>query len=694
MVSKTEPSIEKFRTETPDKNQAELSTTLLMKDSDKSGQLVCHFRELWTAFAKAVKATLLYPPDNPLPQQFRKAILYKLATLFDQTTSGGVFTFSITSKEIFFHNHQVYIDSSSQGNIAGIFHRDGLRSLTFHSGFSGKECDWFIDAVSSIVANPSDDADLVTSLWEKDFSHLTYQVVDETAESIFNRIETEPKPEINLDPLFYSNIVKCESEETPAAERTGLPDGSGAPPLLPDEHLNEIRRVMGEIEQTARMDESVIREQLQLNQVFPWRQEVLELVGELFYQETDLASASEIISIVEKIHEELVLETDFQHAIKLISTCRRLITDFRQTRPEWAKKLRVALERFGDQLRIGQINELLNANKVSNLESLEHYLTALELNSIGNIVQLLATLQYYPHRKMICRVLETVGAGAVDTVGKGMFHDLWYVRRNTALILGKIGGAKATEYLKAGITHTDPRVRKESLLALASVGSPRACEIAQTALTDTDPKLRLLALHIIADHPDGHTAPKLWNQVFAKGFADRSPEEQREIFLTLAKFEPAAVEPQLIKLATRHTWFWRSRFLPLRLLAIEALGKLGTTLARTVLENLTRSRNRRIREASLRSLNFLKLNMSTPAGEMPLSTVTGPELLHNQESPQHLECSNQSADQFSNLSGKDYSGETKQILSEPLDLSRANQFLNSAQDRPVGGEPDKSTESV
>ncbi len=76
----------------------------------------------------------------------------------------------------------VYESQDIRESLAFVFFKDGIREMRFYKGLEVKEMIDFLNIVrKSDQVNRSED-DLVTLLWERDFSHIDFTTVDEFLE--------------------------------------------------------------------------------------------------------------------------------------------------------------------------------------------------------------------------------------------------------------------------------------------------------------------------------------------------------------------------------------------------------------------------------------------------------------------------------------------------------------------------------
>jgi hypothetical protein len=93
-----------------------------------------------------------------------------------------LFSLQISEYRLSYHGNIVYESEDVKESLAFLFYKDGVRELRFHKGLDFNEILDFLDVVrKSDLVNRMED-DLVTLLWEKDFSHITFTTMDDFLE--------------------------------------------------------------------------------------------------------------------------------------------------------------------------------------------------------------------------------------------------------------------------------------------------------------------------------------------------------------------------------------------------------------------------------------------------------------------------------------------------------------------------------
>ena len=136
-------------------------------------------RALIQTFLQTLKAFRLYEASHPILSKFLERVRKDFDQYFDEFDS---FSLQIGEHRLYYRGNVVYENQDIKESLAFVFYKDGIRELQFSKGLEFKEMMDFLNIVrKSDFLNRMED-DLVTLLWEKEFSHITFITVDEFLE--------------------------------------------------------------------------------------------------------------------------------------------------------------------------------------------------------------------------------------------------------------------------------------------------------------------------------------------------------------------------------------------------------------------------------------------------------------------------------------------------------------------------------
>ena len=136
-------------------------------------------KALVQTFLQTLKAFRLYEANHPILSKFLEKLRNDFEHFFNEFDS---FSLQVGEHRLFYRGKVVYENQDIKESLAFVFFKDGIRELQFLKGLEFKEIVDFLNIVRrSDFLNRMED-DLVTLLWEKDFSHITFTTVDEFLE--------------------------------------------------------------------------------------------------------------------------------------------------------------------------------------------------------------------------------------------------------------------------------------------------------------------------------------------------------------------------------------------------------------------------------------------------------------------------------------------------------------------------------
>jgi hypothetical protein len=138
--------------------------------------------ELMRLLVKAVRAQQLYAANNPMHKQAIEALRGGFATVWAGMTE---LELRIGETELQWSGVSVLADPVKSGDsIAWLLYKDGLRDLRFAKGVEESEIVRFLDILCRARKATIDDDDLVTMLWEADFTLIGYSHRDLQADEV------------------------------------------------------------------------------------------------------------------------------------------------------------------------------------------------------------------------------------------------------------------------------------------------------------------------------------------------------------------------------------------------------------------------------------------------------------------------------------------------------------------------------
>ncbi len=562
-------------------------------------------KTLVQVLVKTLKSLLLYPKNNPIPKEFKRKSFQYFCDFLDLNEE---LRLEVRHSQLLCQARVVWEDQDREEGIAYALHKDGIRELTVIKGLEQEELAQFLEALELFLKSTDLEDDLVTLLWERDFNHIKYLVVDDLLDVDVPEAEDVPD-DWDFNRLLRSEMTLSDDTDVSPGQKTAEALAFRQKEQEAEELSERLKEFSTEeIEKVYQLLESDAHQQL-LDEFFT-------ILGEILITEKDFSEFDKLVERIEEISDWLTGVAKFDSAAKIIRRLRDLELALQDSPPKTdpltkmkADRIKRVIDQAGDQEKIKKVGWVLNEKEIYDFSKVKEYLLTLNWNSISPILHMLRDLKHFPARKMACEVLEEAGKDHIGIVGEGVHDHLWYVVRNVALVLGRIGREEGVKFLKRIMNHSDLRVRKEVITSLTKIRGSESVALLVSALDDQDTGIRILASRGLAQRKEKGALPALMRIVQSHQFIDELSEEKRQMLESLAVIGGDEVIPFLKKLISKRSWLKRDKHNETRIFAIRALGRIETEKANKTLVEFCKKRNKVIRESSQRALRRMDSRM-------------------------------------------------------------------------------------
>jgi HEAT repeat protein len=551
-------------------------------------------RDLTSSFIKAIKAFRFYPPDNPTLKGFRENALKKFQFFLNKY---NIFTLQIGEYDFSYNGKVLYENRDVKTSLAFLFYKDGLRELRFLKGLEDWEIEGLLDLIKrSDNINELED-DLVTLVWEKDFSHINYLATDEFLEEnpvpIPDNVD-QLRKNLVVSPLAHNVAVDLFEEDTeegieldrifskPVEEPLPFVSNRGVYFLTPEELEGLKKEVDSETHSAF---------------VF----NVVDILFEILALEKEQDPYKDVINYFNKILDAFVTLGEFQKAGELLKRFYIILKTYQLN--EWQKEM---VQKFilgaGEAQRVELIGKVLEREEAIRLEEVNNFLVLLQRNSIPPLIKLLGELKNSKTRRVVCDSLSEIGKNAIEIIVPFIDDKRWYLVRNIAYILGRIGKEQAFPYLQRLFNHNEIRVRREAIQALGLIGGPKAVGLLIRALTDIDARIRAMAAINLGKIGKTSGLASLLELVQSKDFPKKDSTEMKAFFDAIGMIGSNEATPVLQDILERKSLFGRGKPDGMRNGAANALAMIGSAEAKAILEAGRDSKDESIRNACVQAM--------------------------------------------------------------------------------------------
>jgi len=547
-------------------------------------------------FKKSFSLTKLYPPENPSVAKsidlFNNQIGAFLNEYEELSIEVGEFSFSYKG-EIVFQGEE------RRKSLPFLFYRDGLRELSFHKGLDKGELHEFFRVISEVSDLPAEDADIVNSIWEKNFVYIRYYSIDEFLDqdigepteeiSIFDKMGFG-KGKVEMTPddeeLFKKSLSlgieegreKGEGEDEGEGPGAGIVAGTTVSAVSKDE-IPEIASMISESRKTPHMAE------------------LISLLFELLFCEEKEEQFAAISDVLAECHQIVLEESDFSLGLSILKRIEELKKTISAKSEERAK----LLGRISDNAKapdsIANLRKIYSEGRVTDFDTFFGYLENLGAGAFPVVAAIWEDSRFPFSRQKALNFLKKIGKQDLNSFLNLARDQSASLTREILSILATISEKTEIAHLEDFVNHPDKAIRLDVIHALGKSGDEASNKILLRFLSDKDTEIRTAALRNLKYLGDDATLDYVKQMAHEKDFREKSKREKEAILLFLASTKSGEVSAFLRSILGKRKIFFPYKTNETRLCAVSALGVMAIPEAADILKEGTKIRNKAIRNA-------------------------------------------------------------------------------------------------
>ena len=564
-------------------------------------------KRVLTLLDKTAKSSRTYGSTNPVAQKFFQQLFEGLTA---HLTTYSRLAFLVQRSELYFNGEVVYRSEqeSSNESVAFKLYADGIRELAFLEGLSAEDLTYLLDSLWESLDPEFSDDDIVTRLWAKNLSTITLVTAEEVAKAstggdVFS---------IPIDGMMEGSESSLRDllDREQARSRRGIGDGfedgdgsesgdGGAP--APEGTSGRPAGGTGgagkganrqasrfksghsgyEVsdEELAELAKEVEAESARDNMTY-----LLDMLTAIMASEKSPAILSKLFDLWGNILDSLTAQGKWSQLDSVLG----LLHATGDVRPDLGadhkKQVAAILDSLGRPERVKMIETYLNKTPDAIIEGLPAVLLSMTSAAVPALCALLANLEAPAHQAIAVEALEALGRDQADHVLRGLSDRRpRYVKQLIAILL-KWNNPRFADAIEKLVRYPDIQVRKEVVRAIGILRPNGNGAKLISFLNDVEESVRFAALKLLMSGQ--YTVPySIWSPLVSSDiFMDRALSEKRGVFQAMRATCNDEVIPFFESLIMERSWTNRKKKEELAALAAEALGKLASPAALTVLE--------------------------------------------------------------------------------------------------------------
>lgn len=541
---------------------------------------IVHVTDLLKAFVKAVRAHQLYLPNNPMHARSLEAVKETFATLWKYTDE---LELQVVETRLEWEG-RVVLDEGGRtaDNFAWLLFKDGIRELKMLKGFDQDELGVFFDLLQRVRKATDDDDDLLTLMWEREFTALQYRYVDLTQ-------DTGPGVE---------SMERAEQKEkilSPAQAEAGLQSTQSSIARLDDFDATlyflddrEVEYLQQEIKREFSTD---------------LRPAVIASLLDVFENQKDPTVREEICGLLDYFLLILLSSAQYRNAAYLLREAGVTANRAPEILEPHKQRLTLLNELMSDPKPLGQ---LLQALDDAPLRAPQH-----ELDELFGILQprALETILSWigrsnnPQLKMLLeagasRLASTNSAELIRLIGSDDEAVVVQAIRRAAALKSPAAVPALGKMLTVG----EAPMRLAAVNALTEIGSTGALQMLERAIADEDREVRIAAVRSIGARSFRAALPRVEGAIKGKDLREGNLTEKMAFFEAYGILCGDAGVPFLDNLLNAKGFMGKKDDAEMRACAAMALGKINTPKAMDSLNRAANEKEVLVRNAVSRAI--------------------------------------------------------------------------------------------
>lgn len=544
--------------------------------------------QLLKSLDRASKNIRTFGQKNSVAQKFFEQFHTELTTHLNQH---NILTFVVQREGLFFKEDMVYGSQTGEAseNFGFKLYSDGIRELTFHQGIEEQDMLFFFDALwDTVGAAGTEDDDIVTRLWAKNLPTLTIVTADEVMK--ISELDDALAPQGNAPLESSLRDILAEAREK------NVKDASETHKQKPRFSSGVTGYEVSE-QELAALAKDIAAESSRDNILY-----ILDVLTAILSSERSPDLLNKLFQVYADILKSLIQTGHWSTAEHVLE----LLTEAEAIRPDLTEEQKTTLRGIFDQLGSPEIvtlmQQYLNTADHPRTDGLPSVLLMMKPSAAPALCALLGNLQQPDHQTLIITALIDLAKDTPDVVTRHLTDRRPTFVLNLLNIITRWNNPKLADNVEKVLRYPDPRIRREIIRTLAIL-RPRGTAVKLIPLmNDPDEGVRLATLKSLLT--GNYTAPfSSWEPiVHADTFSERPPAEKRNMFYAIRATTGDEAVPYWTNLMTESGWTNRKKREDLALMAVDALGKLGTPAAQAALETGTKKGMAAVKQACAATL--------------------------------------------------------------------------------------------
>jgi hypothetical protein len=436
-------------------------------------------------------------------------------------------------------------------------------------------------------------------MWEKDLANIRYSAPDEFLETKIGIGKKLPDIQVDRDALFSGSIELLPEDNVELQIARKEPDILEQSDSEEEEQLWEDAEFSEQTPTLTEQENLILDAMLTANRQVTPEDELVLLITEMLNLEEDPGRFKEILDAIIHVHKDLVQKGDFTRAFQLLNNVMeiKIIASYESGYKE------SFIQGFLHKLKTKEIESLIKRplleNKVKDFRLLFAYLDLLfesdALSLLGELYEKIINTEF---RKGSLEYFKEKGTKNPEILARLVNDNKTNLSKEVISILSSIREKRSIQSFAVFIPFKNKTIKSEAIKSLGKFKDMTACRLLLGFLNDSDENIRILAARNIPVIKDDSIVEQVIQMTKDKGFKNKNKKEIESILEILSRSKTEKAHDGLEKIIGKLSFFSGSKNTEIGLCAIESLKAMNSPESRKILKKGTRSKNKKIKEAS------------------------------------------------------------------------------------------------
>jgi HEAT repeat protein len=541
--------------------------------------------ELLRLIGKAARAQQLYLPNNPIYRGAIDSLRAGFAPVWKETDE---LTLAILETDIRWYDAVVAGEpggAKSTDNLAWLFYKDGVRELTLLPGIEHSEIVQVLQLIQRSRKAGTDEDDLVTMLWESDFTFLKYKYVDLLQEGSGNELADGYEVSVSPDSGEIQRGTQAAVEESRAAGFVNMADFDATLYFLDEREIEYLHReIRREYDQDLRAN-------------------IVTVLLDIFEAQSDPDIRGEITADLQTVMLYMLTAGHFRGVANLLREVHISVDRATLVTPAQRDELAQLAEKLSASDALAQLLQALDETPVlPPEEELAELFDQLRPSALATVFTWLSKTQNDTLRPLLETAAGRLAAANTAELVRLIQVSEPEVSSEAIRRAGALKAQAAVLALAKVLGDPDAARRHLAVHALTEIASPGALQALERSIEDSDRDVRVSAVRALSARAYRPVLARLEGVVKGKAMRDADLTEKMAFFEAYGSLCGDSGVALLDTMLNSKGFLGRREDGEVRACAAIALGRIGSAKATEALRKAAAEKDVIVRNAVTRAL--------------------------------------------------------------------------------------------